>query len=338
MNRLTRLLCGVVMVAATMAAPAAPASAAAAACQWRPTALPLPANAISGAVTTTDHQGGYGGYAEFAGTNQTHLVSWKNGTVTDYGRIPSSMSKPAADQNRAGTIVGREMVGSRPTNIRWRAGSTRGGQWGLLPEPAGAKQSAAQYINDRGDIVGFVWLPGRVDVPVLWPAARPTEVVELAGLTANTLVHGLDEDGTVLVDIGSGSTPRGSHLWRNGVLTALRRPPLVDFVRGFDISNGRVVGWAVVDLLGVRRDVGVLWDRDGTPSILSSSTMGHAINRDGLSIGETGSGDAVWRMRTFEASLGTTAAVNAATVGDDGSIGGHRVVNGQKQPTVWRCT
>ncbi|MBP2327119.1 putative membrane protein [Kibdelosporangium banguiense] len=296
--------------------------------------MAVPIGATWAQVQATDHQGGYSGTAWFPANSTRHVVSWKNGGITDYGTIPNTTASQVQDSNRAGTLVGTRHNGSLGAQRSFR---TNGGAIETLPAPLEAVYSKAYAISDTGDVVGGLTdrRSGKLaDVAVRWPAGQPDQVVELAGAPVGALAVDLDENGTVLLRIPDANGNTWPYLWRDGVTTPLNRLPGATSMLGNAIANGRVVG-TVTTSAGTQ---GVFWDKDGVPRTLPGSTAGRSINRDGLIEGEISSSpgtSGVWRLGTFEANLGTDARTE--TVGDDGSIGGYRYNGGQYQPTVWRC-
>jgi len=320
----------------TLVLPQSAEAATSAACTWRANTLPIPTGATRVGVYTTDHNGGWAGAASF-GTNNFHVVAWKNGTITDYGQIGNSATVTVSilDENRAGTVIGytrQGFTGQIAPGFRIRAG-----QLEQLPVLLGGFSPMPAAINDSGDIYGTNSVQRNGEwgsVVVRWPGDRPTAVEEVPGLPFKAKVVDADEDGTLLVS-PSGAIFEATHVFRAGQLTALPRPPPYEFLNAKKISNGRVTGYAA---RGSDPSVGVVWERDLTPHILPNAQSGQYINRDGLILGY--SPDAtliwgVWRNRTLEFAFG--AAHDDAfvgTVSDDGTFGGSFRGN----PTFWRCS
>jgi uncharacterized membrane protein len=341
MRRTFRLLSGAALATAMVAGPAT-MPAAAAACTWRPTTLPLPAGGISGLVSATDNEGGFAGTVKLS-DNTTHVVSWKNGKITDYGSFSSLTSVQVYDQNRAGTIVGSVTVGRPGVPSSSTAFRTNGGRIENLPKPAGATSYFPRGgINDKGDIAGGYRTTrngASVIVGVRWPAARPGTVEDLAGAPVSSNVEGLDEDGTVLYTAADASIfQQRPFLWREGRNTALPKPTPAGDLRGYEISAGRVVGSLYYpNASGQYVEEAIFWDTDGVARKLPSSQRAEDINRTGVSVGTAANGQAaVWRLGVLDTTLG--AGTTAPTVGDDGAVAGSRKVSGADQPTVWRCS
>ncbi|GAA0644794.1 hypothetical protein GCM10010174_79800 [Kutzneria viridogrisea] len=314
------------LTAAAVLVPAPNASAAA--CTWRPTALPVPTDVSGSTVYATDGHGIYAGVAE---RGEYHFVLWKNGKLTDFGNLVGHTSSMHSVDgvNSAGTLVGSEGVrGHYPVPQALRS---TGDKVELLP---GKGISRAYAINEHGDIVGFGSVPDSSGqnrlLPVRWPADRPGTMEVLPGLPAdwlNAAAVDMDADGTVLLSRNLGDD-RPGFLWRNGVVTALPRPAGATSLSVQAIAGGRVVGSATIS--GTQH--GVLWDRDGTITLLPRANGARDITSSGLIIGEdTAQRSAVWRLGTFDSELGADAEL--WTAGEDGTIAGRR--NGQA--TYWRC-
>ncbi|MEV4316668.1 hypothetical protein [Actinocrispum sp. NPDC049592] len=338
MSRTFRLLSGAALATAMIAGPGT-MSAAAAACTWRPAALPLPAGGVSGVASATDNTGGFAGTVRLS-DRTTHVVAWKNGKITDYGPSSSLLSVSVYDQNRAGTIVGVASLGRPgvpPASSGFRTNATKTES---LPTPDGATSTFPRGgINDKGDIVGGYRTTRNgvsVIIGVRW---RGNTVTELAGLPVSSNVEGLDEDGTVLYTAADRSpSEQRPFLWQEGRITALAKPSQAGDLRGYDISAGRVVGSLYYkNSAGKYVEEAIFWNTDGVPRKLPNGQSAVAINRDGVSAGIATNGQgAIWRLGVHEATLGAGTVANA--VGDDGSVAGSRKVNGEDQPTVWRCS
>lgn len=152
------------------------AAAATAACTWHSNTLSGPAGASSN-VYTTDDSGGWAGTAYFSGVGY-HVVTWQNGTVTDYGGVGApSASTVVADENPSGALAVTMMAG--PYTYVQNAYRISGGQWQqLAPLPGGARPEA-KAINDAGDVFGTdsEQRNGLTGTVVLrWPANQTTPV------------------------------------------------------------------------------------------------------------------------------------------------------------------
>lgn len=335
--KITGLLTALVVGSALVLLPQTASAASTAGCTWRASALPVPAGASILDVDGTDHSGGWAGTAYFSG-DRWHILSWKNGTVTDYGPVAPTTTAfvRVVDENRSGTIIGNStdgQWGQIKTAFRIRAGVLE--QLAVLP---GGSQAIAAAINDTGDIVGtnLVQRNGSWGTAVVrWPANQAAPV-EMPGLPLHSTAIDLDEDGTLLVGLRNPETQgQVPHVLRGGVLSAL--PPLArnQTPYGRAISNGRVTG-SVLPKGG--QYTGVVWERDLTPHTLPNAGEGLLINRDALVVAShasAGLSHGVWRGSTLEHAFGTfDDHVYTGAISDDGTFAGDL----RGQPTVWRCT
>ncbi|GAT71057.1 hypothetical protein PS9374_06748 [Planomonospora sphaerica] len=332
------LLSGVLHTPAAAAAPAA-----ATACTWQASTLPLPSGTTSGRVSATDHQGGYSGTA-WGADGRRRVLSWKDGTTTDYGT--GGPNDQVVAQNSTGTIIGYSPIAyAPPAGHAW---STRNGKKAPLPKPATVYVSSAYAIKDNGDITGWMW--GTFDGVwqtrhVRWPADRPTEFEMMPDLPKDAVVADVDDDGTMLLNFNGNQGTYAVGLWRDGTTTHLAEIPGATRTTVRAISNGRVIGeTARPDATGKTATDGVLWDQDGSVHILPGTASVSGINRDGL-IGAALDPDknndyltGIWRLQTFDSVLGN-ADSSVTVVGNDGTIGGYRFnpATARSQPTIWRC-
>ncbi|MBN6039762.1 hypothetical protein [Amycolatopsis sp. 195334CR] len=327
----------------------APAAAAApAACTWSESVLPMPAGALAGDVAATDNSGGYAGTISFGADSEQGgpAVLWKNGQFTNYGYLPD----PAYDKfvsvqdvNGAGTVVGTAFTADWgiPSAIR-----SRDGKLERLPELPGGTASQAEGINERGDIVGAVETEvdgGPFWHPVLWPADRPGEVVELTGLPETQgYATGIDQDGTVLVEVDDPDQNRVPYLWKDGAAKPLPLPGGGYDVITRGISNGRVIGQVSYESGDAG---GVVWDRNGRPTAVARGADLQDINGNGRIVGRTDAPDwdeyGVWNLAALDSTLGYTAerGLELRVSSDDGTIAGRtwKFPGGRDEPTVWKC-
>ncbi|QWF85116.1 hypothetical protein [Amycolatopsis sp. CA-230715] len=349
MIRLYRVAGAVLAASLVVAVSAAPgASAAPAACTWTQTILPLPKGALTGEVWAADGNGGYAGTVSFGADSPEggHVVLWKNGKVVDYGNLPLPGYEnwvTTTGVNRGGTVVGMayQTPNGFPSAIR-----SRDGKLERLPELPGADASRAEGVNDAGDIVGGV--ETTVDGspywnPVIWPADKPGTVVKLAGLPATEAsATGIDQDGTVLVEVDDPGGNRVPYLWKDGKARKLSFPG-----KGYDvvtrgISNGRVIGQ--VDYPSGSSG-GVLWERDGKPKAMKQGVDIEGLNRDGQIVGRTEDPSwhvfGVWKLTALDSTLRYSAdhGLDLHVSSDDGTIAGRtwKFPGGYDEPTVWKC-
>jgi uncharacterized membrane protein len=327
------------VLAATTVAISGAGSASAATCTWTPSTLPIPSGATGSTfLEAADNLGGYAGYATFSG-NAIHAIHWHNGTTTDYGTLAGGTSIPA-DINRAGTMVGE--ASDSPTTER--AFTSQNNKLVGLAEPTGTLDSWATGINDNGDIVGSVEVPGTtkgstVIKAVWWPAAAPGTVQVLTGLpTGQSQALAIDQDGTIAVAVASSSSSSDNrpYLWHNGTVRALPTLTGATNVTPRAISNGVVVGSSN----GGSFSGAVLWDTTtATPTISTVASNGNAlsVNKNGQITGWTVSAGIsvvyhIWQRTQLVATI-TANAANVNISSDDGTVAGS-TSNG---PTVWTC-
>ncbi|MEU6459549.1 hypothetical protein [Streptomyces sp. NPDC047065] len=338
------LLLGSLGATPAVAAPKATTSA----CTWTRTTPPLTPGAAFGEVQATDHHGGAAGLIRNDPALPDGLGSWEGGAA--------SLDRPGAawttlkviDQNGSGTYVVNSTFG-------WITGPipgilvVRDGQ--NLPTPGTFSVDGVLDIAENGDITGWRKLGTSTSNPTTqlrrWNADRPTEVTDLGEIPdfpANERPVDADEDGTVIYTIWSGSGPK-NYVLRDGKAVALKKPaglknPTVDA-----ISNGRVVGSGSYE----GKHVGVLWDNDGTVTLLpNSEDSGELkINKSGTIVGggnsSTDKGIPVWQLGTFVKWVGGKGDI-ARTIGDDGTIGGLTVTPAGAEeypekgiPALWPC-
>lgn len=334
-------------LALTVATGLAPtAMAAPAACTWQQTILPLPSGAPTGEVWASDNNGGYAGTVSFGAdsANGEPAVLWKNGKITNLGLLAGHQKYVSVTGvNQAGTVVG-----SAPKNTGFgepTAFRSRNGKLAALPELPKAIGSTAQAVNERGDIVGGVLTEDQIWQPVIWPADKPGTVVRLTGLPTggNSIVEGIDKDGTLLVSYDHPTRSRVGYLWKDGTAHELAMPEDAYDVVLRGISNGRVIGQVSY---GKGGDGPLLWDRDGKPSVPPRAADLQGINRDGQLVGRTDDPSrhefGVWKAGKLDSTISYTAdhGLELHVSSDDGSIAGRswKFPGGFDQPTVWRCS
>ncbi|AZM51524.1 hypothetical protein DMA15_02125 [Streptomyces sp. WAC 01529] len=346
-NGLARVLLPSVLVAGMLGAVTPAATAAEpAACAWKPAVLPMPTGARAGVVDAADGSGGYAGTISYGANSAKggRAVLWKNGRFTDYGNLADPAYRKwvtVVGVNRSGTVVGsveREGDGF-PSAVRSSNGRIK-----RLPELPGAFASTAEGVNDRGDIVGA--MTDTEDVakwyPVIWPADKPGTVQRLTGLPdASVVATGIDEDGTVLVDVEH-EVSEELYLWKGGTARKLAAPDNAQAYIPRGIANGRVIA-EVTSAGNVTRSV--LWDRDGQPRVVERGADIRDINRDGQLVGRTDDPSwqefGVWQGTSLAATLHRTdeSGLELTVSSDDGTIAGRswRIPGGHDEPTVWTC-
>ncbi|MFI8949547.1 hypothetical protein ACIGO6_23855 [Streptomyces sp. NPDC053750] len=319
------------------------------ACTWTKTTLPLPSGAAFGEVHATDHHGGAAGLIENDPALPDGLGSWKNGTASLDKAGAAYTTYKVIDQNSSGTYIAN-------TTFGWVTGPIYGfvvfkdGQ--QLPTASTWLYDGVLDIAENGDITAWDKRGTSTSNPtthiVRWNVDRPTEVTELGqipGFPKNARPTDADEDGTVLYTIWSSGAK--NYILRDGRAVELKKPAGLENTTADAISNGRVVGSGTYG----GKSVGVLWDNDGTVTVLPNSekTGDLKINKSGMIVGSGGNsstddGIPVWQLGTFVTRVGGTGDI-AHTVGDDGTIGGLTVTPSgadlyppKGTPALWRCS
>jgi hypothetical protein len=173
--------------------------------------------------------------------SKTPVVVWKDGRIAARPSLPGTANRAIRDLNSAGVGVAT----SNDADGRQRSYVYHDGRFTKLK----GGESEAVAINDAGAIAGVLGA-GR---PALWsaPTAAPVRLKLPAGATTGG-VDGIDEDGTVLGEVGEPTAELTGYLWRPD--GSGRRMPLptvrgkpADFFWPESISDGWVAGRAVLD-------------------------------------------------------------------------------------------
>ncbi|MFC5020402.1 MULTISPECIES: hypothetical protein [Streptomyces] len=329
---------------------ATPAGAAphtsASACAWTRTTLPLTPGAVFGEVHATDHHGGASGLIRNDPALPDGLGSWKDGAASLDRAGVAFMTYEVIDQNGSGTYVANSTYGWI-TGPVYGAVAVKDGQITYFPS---YEFEGVLDIAENGDVTGWTKRGTATSNPTThilrWNADRPTEFTELGQVPDFPVWDrpvDADEDGAVLYSVGSSSSTR-NYVLRDGRSIELKNTAGLEKTTVDAISNGRVVGHGVHE--GKR--VGVLWDNDGTVTVLpNSENSGELeINKSGMIVGGASSaadGIPVWQLGTFVTRVGGAGDV-ARTVGDDGTIGGLTVTPAgadlrppKGTPALWHC-
>lgn len=155
-------------------------------------------------------------------------------TLTDFG--PSAW---VLGMNDHGDVVGHNGAVEEQHATLWRDGKpTR------LPEPAG-KGSAAEAINDRGEIAGAVWVSASTEHACVWSNGKLTDLGALrgAGPMASSQAVSINSLGQVCGTSNDREFKAHACLWENGIIRDLAPPGGEAEARHIN-DHGQVVGTA----------------------------------------------------------------------------------------------
>jgi len=194
-----------------------------------------------------------------AGT-QTRGFVWQNGVMRDIGSLGGPDTYPALN-NRRGQVAGYSYINSTPNSddglptfdpFLWdpKEGMKDLGNFG------GDQTASVNGLNDRGEVVGGLWLPGNNQIhPFVWDGHKLIDMIAPPfGGTGNGEASWINDAGEV---VGLGGIPgrfcppntaaagpiqRAFH-WRNGVITDLGALPRSPNSEGdFINSQSQIVG------------------------------------------------------------------------------------------------
>jgi probable HAF family extracellular repeat protein len=189
-------------------------------------------------------------FALFPSLTQMRTFVWQDGQVQDIGTLggPDAIPGPGCDNQRPGVIVGQSYVSftQNPASgiptldpFLWDNGTMT--DLGNL----GGTNSAAQCINNHGQVIGISSLPGDViRHAFLWENGRMQDLGTLGGSLSEA--QWINDFGDI---VGSADLPTpGLHdavLWKNGRIHDLGTVPGDPCSRAYGInSRGQVVGGA----------------------------------------------------------------------------------------------
>jgi probable HAF family extracellular repeat protein len=248
-------------------------------------------------------------------SGESHAFFWQDGEMIDLGNLGDSGFVAAADINNAGQVVGWSWINeSRDTHaFLWERGVMS--DLGTL----GGTYSAAQAINNRGQIVGSSTTPMGDTHAFLWEHGVMSDLGTLGGSWSVAL--DINEVGQVIGDTG-GAGRSYNFFWDRGVMVDIGT--LGSVYRGeiHALNNrGQVVGYthdadlnrpAFVWDKGVMTDLGVMGAADD-------------INNSGQVVGAEHAGNAfLWKAGAMT-DLGTLVGdvMSAATaINERGQIVG----------------
>lgn len=189
---------------------------------------------------------------------------WEAGAMTDLGDLPGGSSVAnARDINSTGQVVGYS-VGQEPGDFAygwatlWHAGGA--GIEGLGDLPGGRNNSAANAINDHGQVVGvsdaasgkraFLWEPGGAMV----------DLGDLPGGEDDSEAHDINNNGLVVGE-SQADEGRRAFLWEAGMMISLGDlGGALNRSMAYAINDaGHVVGLSNAPSGG---DAGFIWDAE----------------------------------------------------------------------------
>ncbi|WP_181772679.1 hypothetical protein [Amycolatopsis pittospori] len=295
-------------------------------CYWRQTHLPMPAGIefayVSGSAGTEWIVANGSNYPD-----PDYGIIWHNEQPRLMLRFRGGGENRPRDINANGTVTGvRFGPSGKPepyvykTFYRW------------LPKPA-AGNTYATWINDRGDIAGFVDVDGVMKI-IYWRAGGTD--YEMLG---DGFPVGIDGTGRVV----SGT---GEIYHADGTRGTLHAPAGLSGIAAGQFNEGMTAGYGT-DANGER--VGVVWDAVGNVVSTIPHATARAANPQGLVLGIVGayggSAAEVWRNGRHEVTLANPRPQFAespqpysanADVTADGAI--IATPMGLPRPSYWRCS
>ena len=188
-------------------------------------------------------------------------VIWKpNGKIVTLAPLSGDTFSNAFAMNQSGAAVGWSgpcLVTAHA--LLWQNGSTIN-----LGSLGGSYNNAADYINNRGQIVGYSDLPGDTATHAfLWQSGTMSDLGTLSGDNLS-VAYAINDRGQVVGASCNASSCRG-FIWQNGTMTDLNLlvPPSSKLyvVYGNDInSSGKIVGTAL-NQKGLERAVVLIPDK-----------------------------------------------------------------------------
>jgi hypothetical protein len=196
--------------------------------------LPVPAGATNAVVRWSDPTGRYqlGSWQEASGGSR--VLVWRDGVPLDRGPLPEDNSADLISTR--GEIVGSSaVIGDQ---YLWRL---RNGERTRLPAPSGAFDVLATDINSGGEITGIFseeFLGS--SRAIVWRADNSYRVLPIPPGFASARADAIDDDGTVLGQVGDEAQTRVIVWFRDGTWKLLS--PADSWATGSNIRRGVVAG------------------------------------------------------------------------------------------------
>lgn len=226
------------------------------------------------------------GYSTSNSGNRAFL--WQSGSMNSLGVLPGGGDSVAIDINNSGQIIGRSDSSNGSRAFLWQSGSMS--NLGLLSGASG--QSAANAINDAGQIAGSSSTSGGTSHAFLWQSGSMTDLGSFPnGFVDQSVGSGINSLGEV-VGWSGGTDAYHSFSWKNGILTQVVVPALAGYGDQAIAVNsaGQIVGIRYVSV----GNIGVgfrayLWQSGLTSDLgaLTTNSVDEAtsINNSGQVVG-----------------------------------------------------
>jgi len=183
----------------------------------------------SGLARHINNRGQVVGEGEDAVFGSTHAVVWQNSAVIDLGQ------GVAFTNNDRGEVVGLLTFDGA---FVWRNGRTR-----LLGTLPGGGFSAANDINQRGQIVGWADV-NNTSHGFIWDRGVMTDLGALPG-GVGSVANAINDRGQVVGSAGTATGEGHAFLWENGTMIDLGMLPGSTSSEAIAINNrGQIAGWS----------------------------------------------------------------------------------------------